>query len=134
MESKQMTNKEKEPEFVKLYIDRIAAFKSISPADTKVLLVMASMADWDNEVRTPASERIEISKATGLGESTIRASIANLVGAGFIHKRAASLYLLDPSYFSKKSWNDIVKQKLSFEMRAKYSVEHGEQISVEVCE
>lgn len=132
--SKTYAVKNDEPEFIKMYCDRLTDFARLSPMCSKVLMALAMRCDYENKVHTSSHERKEIAEAIDSVPDTIRNAIYSLETAGFILKLATSYYELSPKYFVKKAWSEVKQMRKSFELRLRYSSDKGEEVKVYVDE
>ena len=123
-----------EPEFIKMYCDRLTDFKRLSPMCSKVLMALAMRCDYENKVSTNSHDRKQIAEAINTTPDTIRNSIYQLEKAEYMVKLATSYYELSPKYFVKKGWADVKQMRKAFELRIRYSSVHGEEVSVYVDE
>lgn len=124
------SQKTDEPEFIKMYCDRLTDFKRLSPMCSKVLMALAMRCNYENKVSTNTYERKKIAEAIGTTSDTIRNSIYQLEKAGFMLKLATGYYELSPKYFVKKAWHEVKEMRKSFELRLRYSSENGEEVLV----
>lgn len=122
--------KSDEPEFIKMYCDRLTDFARLSPMCSKVLMALAMRCDYENKVSTSTHERKRIAEAIDTTPDTIRNSIYQLEKAGFVLKLATAYYELSPKYFVKKAWTEVKQMRKSFELRLRYSSEKGEEVLV----
>lgn len=132
--SKVYSIKTDEPEFIKMYCDRLTDFKRLSPMCSKVLMALAMRCDYENKVATGSFERKKIAEAIDTTPDTIRNSIYQLEKAGFMIKLATSYYELSPVYFVKKAWSEVKQMRKAFELRLRYSSDKGEEVSVYIDE
>lgn len=123
-----------EPEFIKMYCDRLTDFKRLSPMCSKVLMALAMRCDYENKISTGSYDRKQIANAIDTTPDTIRNSIYQLEKAGFVLKLATSYYELSPKYFVKKAWAEVKQMRKAFELRLRYSSDKGEEVSVYVDE
>lgn len=130
--SKTYAIKNDEPEFIKMYCDRLTDFARLSPICSKVLMALAMRCDYENMVYTNSFERKRIAEAIDSVPDTIRNAVYQLASAGFILKVATSYYELSPKYFVKKAWSEVKQMRKSFELRLRYSSDNGEEVYVYV--
>lgn len=127
-----------EPTYIKMYCEDIGFYGGLSPMEAKVLFALAMMADFDNEVRASKYDREKIAELLNKGleegkgttAESVRFCIGGLVKARFLAKKATGLYILNPDYFSRKSWAKTRETKSTFEMHIRYSPENGRQTKI----
>ena len=103
---------EKEPNYVKMYIDDISKLKNIPPSSNEVLNVLVRNMSYGNIVVMIKPIKDRIMEHTGLSLNTINKSIDNLYKAGILIRQSRGVYLVDPTLFAKGKWEDIKKLRL----------------------
>jgi len=129
----------REPHYIKLYCQDIGLIGGLSPMAAKVLFMLAINANYDNEVMTAKSHREAfaeaINKSAEEGQrktsaESIRFVIGQLCEKDFIRKKSTGLHVLNPSYFARKSFKDVIDMQRSFSLHLKYSSENGREAIV----
>mgnify|MGYP005856741455 CR=1 FL=1 len=103
---------EKEPNYVKMYIEDIGKLKNIPPSSNDVLGVLVRNMSYGNIVVMIKPIKDKIKEETNLSINTINKSIQNLYKAGILIRQSRSVYLVDPTLFAKGKWEDIKKLRL----------------------
>jgi hypothetical protein len=103
---------EKEPNYVKMYIEDIGKLKNIPQSANEVLNVLVRNMSYGNMVVMIKPIKELIKEETGLKMNTINKSIQNLYKAGILIRRSRSVYIVDPTLFAKGKWEDIKKLRL----------------------
>lgn len=127
-----------EPPYVKMYCDDIGFYGGLSPMESKVLFALAMSCNYENEVRGTKHDRQIIADFLNEGREdgqktsaeSVRFCIGGLIKAGFLAKKATGLYILNPDYFSRKSWVRTRETKATFEMHVRYSPESGREMKI----
>lgn len=112
---------EKEPEYVKLYIDDISRLKGIPEAENDVLHQLVANMSYNNIICTikplkmMMAQNIKKKDGTPQSLSFIDKACSNLAKHGVIHRVARGVYMVDPELFAKGKWQDIKKLRLMVE-------------------
>lgn len=123
IESKQY-KVEKEPTFVKMYVDDIGKVLNLTDKQRQMVMRMACMMGYDGIIpltgplKTAMMEQLGI-KSKSLFDRRIKAlkddEILLPVVNPYTGKVSRGLYCINPKYFAKGSWKDIKKLRLSIE-------------------
>lgn len=104
---------DREPDFVKLYVDDIRHLYNIS--NTDILLAFVRKMNYDNEIALNASIKRDISNALGTTVSNIDKMISKYVQKDILIRKDRGLFLVNPYLFGRGKWQDIRKIRLSIE-------------------
>ena len=110
---------ESEPDFIKLYLNRIAKIQGLNNSQASILFEISKQMPWANEIdqyiilNAFAKEKI----ATRIGVKTqyVSDSISKLVKEGMLIRTGSSrsaAYIINPIYVAKGRWDDIKKLQL----------------------
>jgi hypothetical protein len=122
-----------EPPFVKMYIDDLCALKSVPGSLKDVLTLMLRRLDYEGYVTL--SQRIRNSICTELSilQTTLSNRLSKLIKTDLIRRTGNNEFKVNPHYFARGSWRDIVEQRKAFTMTTTYSGA-GRSVSVETIE
>lgn len=110
-----------EPPYVKMYIDDICDIVN-APASLKPLLILAlRKLDYDGYISLSTRYRRQMCESLGIKDGTLRNRLNMLVKHGFFKSVGGSEYKVNPYYFARGDWKNIVEQRRDFELKIRYS-------------
>ncbi len=104
---------DREPDFVKLYVDDIGSLFNLS--NTDILFAFVRKMNYDNEIALNASIKRDISKTLKTTVSNIDKMISKYVKEDILIRKDRGLFLVNPYIFGRGKWQDIRKIRLSIE-------------------
>jgi hypothetical protein len=107
---------EKEPPYVKMYINDIGLWQGLSAGETSILYQVSSAVDYDGIVSLSKYHKDKIKKILGVSDGFIRNTLTKLVAKHILLKTEAysGVYKLNPYWFGKGDWKDIIEQRKAF--------------------
>lgn len=119
---------DKEPEYVKVYVDTMLAFQGQNRELTPVIIALGRHMTWANDpseefrctVRTDSFVREDISRVTGLSDPSVLRLIRELKEANILipivkdGKTKRGIYFVNPWVMSRGEWKDIKNLRTSF--------------------
>ena len=123
---------EKEPDFVKIYLDDLSYMKNLPKWVNKILYELLKIMNYENEIILNSSIKERISKKLNLKSNKnavqlINNSISNFVKKGILLQKERGIYIANPKYFGKGAWSDIKRLRL----KVTYS-EKGKDFEAEI--
>lgn len=113
---------EKEPDFIKLYLNDVGMLVGLSPYDQKVFLSLVKHMTYSNLVVLIKPVKEEICNELGIKLNTINKAIDNLKNANLLMKYQGtdgqvkrSCWLVNPYLAAKGTWTDIRSIRLQIE-------------------
>lgn len=114
---------EKEPDYIKLYLDCICTFKGLSTALSPVLIGFCHFMTWaDSEhqkqmVFTNSYVKEQVAQMTGLKIDRVNKALKAIVDAGIFVRvpKKRGVYEVNPFIIAKGSWADIKKLRANFD-------------------
>lgn len=106
---------EREPDYVKLYLDDIVRLKDLPPASAKLLLLIVRNMGYNNIFQAYKPLKMMIIQELGITMNTLNQQISNLKKAGILlpmEEFGRGLYLVDPNLFARGSWKNIKSLRL----------------------
>lgn len=112
----QINRLEKEPPYVKMYINDIGVWQGLSSGETSILYSVSSAVDYDGVVHISTYLKAKIKKQLGVTDGFIRNTIVKLAAKHILLKSGdfKSVYKLNPYWFGKGDWKDIIEQRKAF--------------------
>jgi len=106
---------EKEPSFIKLYLNDICKLNNIPKSSNAVLNELLKHTNYENEIvlNMGIKKRMIVSLDTTI--ATLNNSISKLNKAGIIKKIDSGIYKLTPYIFGKGEWANIKKIRIKWE-------------------
>ena len=98
---------DKEPEFIKLYIQDIGRLNSINGKANEVLLAFISKMGYNNLIPTYKPIKEMIARDLGISLHTVNAAIKSFKKKGLFIPFARGMYIADPELFARGNWKDI---------------------------
>ena len=120
---------ESEPDFIKLYLNRLAKIQGLNNSQSSILFEIAKKMPWandtDQDIVLNSYVKGKIAQKLKLKLQYINNSISNLVKQGMLIKlgsERSAVYTINPLYIAKGKWEDIKKLQL----KISFSAEKGE--------
>ncbi len=110
-----------EPRYVKLYIDDLCLLTAVPSALKNVLLMLLHKLDYDGYVTLSKRYRLSICKELNVTEKTLRNRLNELVSKKLLVNEGINEYLINPNYFARGKWRDVLEQRKNFQLRITYS-------------
>lgn len=98
---------EKEPPYVKIYLEDIGNLNGLNNSEKKVMYEMICSMGYKNIVPAYKPVKQMMADKLGMPYNTLDKSIKEMVKKGILIRKARGLYIMDPSLFGRGSWNDI---------------------------
>jgi len=105
----------KEPPFIKMYLDDIAGLAQISESPKDTLYYILGYADYENLIYLNYALIKKTAESQGVSEKTIRNNLSNLSKSGILIHTDRGTYMLNPFYFAKGEWKNIEKMRLTID-------------------
>ena len=118
---------DREPDYVKLYINDISKILNLPDSVQPLIIQLAKSMTYDGFVYMTKSSRERIGKNLGINEKTIRNRLTFLCSSGILKRVGNAEYEMNPNLFAKGDWPTIYKRRQEFELCIRYK-ENGERI------
>jgi len=106
---------QKEPSFIKLYLNDICKLKSIPKSSNAVLNELLKHTNYNNEIILNMGIKKRIIKNLDTTIATLNNSISKLNKAEIIKKIDSGIYKLNPYIFGKGEWANIKAIRMTWE-------------------
>lgn len=103
-----------EPPYVKLYIDDLTAILQLPTTCKGLIYALIKQLNYDGLITLNASARRRIASSLGIGEPTLRNYITQLQQRGVIKRVDRGEYMMNPQYFARGSWVDVMRQRENY--------------------
>ena len=117
---------EREPDYVKLYLQDIAKLNGLSNADSSFMNSILKRMDYDNEILLVSHTKKKISAEINVKIKTIDKAISVLVKKKILFRIDRGVYRFNPYLFGRGKWKDIKAIRLE----VTYSSKGKELVSV----
>lgn len=108
---------DKEPAFVKMYINDLGSWQGLTKTETDVLYKITSTVDYEGIIQVTTYTKTRICAALGIKPQTFANAISKLVSK-FILQRVENapkqVFTLNPYFFGRGDWKDIIEQRKAF--------------------
>ncbi len=107
---------EKEPPYVKMYINDIGLWQGLSQGETAILYQVSSAVDYDGIVSLSKYHKDKIKNLLNVSDGFIRNTLTKLVAKHILLRTEAytGVFKLNPYWFGKGDWKDIIEQRKAF--------------------
>ncbi len=119
---------EKEPAYIKMYIDDLSRFCNLTDGQRSILLFLAASADYDGIISLTAGRKSRIAMTTGCSAGTISNAITDFCKKDILKRIGGGEYELNPYFFARGQWRQIRERREKFFMTITYSEENGREI------
>lgn len=121
---------DKEPAYMKLYLDDLGLLRQLSKMENLILHEIFKITQFNtNRVILNKFYRDEISKNLEIKDQTIRNAISKLAKLNMLIKQGTGVYILNPNYFAIGDWTVLKGLRMTIEY-----TEHGKKVFVEGIE
>jgi predicted transcriptional regulator len=119
---------EKEPDYVKLYLQDILKIKDLSKGSNAVLMALLRRMTYDNKIILIAAIKREISEELNIKMVTINKAIDSFLKTDIIRRTDRGIYVLNPYLFGRGSWEAVRQIRLTIH----YTAKGGRQLTTEI--
>jgi Firmicute plasmid replication protein (RepL) len=115
MKQSQVFSVEREPDYVKLYVDDVMKLSDIPKSASSVLFAIVRRMSYTNDIALYAPIKREIEAELGIKEVTLKKAIDLFIDKSILFRKARGLYTINPYLFGRGKWEDIKKVRLGVE-------------------
>lgn len=109
-----------EPNYLKLYIDDLGLLNKLSGGETRALIHIAAIANYDGEVVLPLGIKKRIAENAGVKVQSISDMLTKLINKGILKRVDSTIYLLNPDLFARGKWREIRERRKAFQSITTY--------------
>ena len=107
------TEVEREPDYVKLYMDDLFMLMDIPKWANKVLLYFISDLSYDGEIFMNKAIKQRAAKSIGLKYSSVDRAVTILSTKNIFISKARGIYTANPKIFGRGNWSNVKKIRMS---------------------
>lgn len=108
---------DREPDYVKFYIQDIGRIKDITSTQNEVLLAFIRHMGYNNVIPTYKPIKLMVAKDLNISLNTVNKAVSEFSKKGLFIPIARGMYLADPELFGKGKWSDIKSLRLVIEYK-----------------
>ena len=112
---------EREPPYVKMYLDDVTAIMKMQPQISPVLYEVLKLMNFEGFIVITKSQRVRIAEALNINEKTVKNRLTELVKKGVMRRTARCEYEMNPALFAKGDWSNIQKRRDKFKLTVTYN-------------
>lgn len=98
---------QKEPDFIKMYINDICAVKGVTALQTKIFYFMLQNMNYENEVAYGKTSKERFLSEHGTSNASFNNSIKGLIDSGLIGKLGKGEFLVNKKYAVKVPFSKV---------------------------
>lgn len=98
---------DKEPDFVKLYIEDLIKLKNLPSSTNSIMLQFLSFMRYDNTISIHSYEKKAIADKLQIKKVTVDMALTNLCKKSILIRVDKGTYLANPYLFGKGKWEDV---------------------------
>lgn len=107
---------EKEPPYMKLYLDDLALLRKLSKNENLILHEIFKITQYNtNRVILNKFYRTQIAKHLEIKDQSIRNAISKLTKLHILLKEDTGVYILNPNYFGIGDWSSLKGLRMTIE-------------------
>lgn len=103
---------DKEPPYIKMYIDDIARLKELPPGMNKILMELIKGMGYNNVIPAYKPIKMMICRNLGIKIDYLNKAISTFYKKGLLIRLDRGIYLADPELFARGKWEDIKNLRL----------------------
>jgi hypothetical protein len=113
---------EREPNFVKLYIDDLSDLAKLQHSCSELLWELVKRVNYTGTISISAGDKKVIVKELGIKSQSFANNISQLIKKNILFRIDTGMYQLNPYYFAKGAWFEVQKQRIEYiELTMKYT-------------
>jgi len=110
----------KEEDYVKIYIKHINYLNNLPNGIDTIIYALLKRINYDNEIYINNHLKKKIAEEIGLKVSTINMYITKLVNNDILIRIDRGVYILNPIFYGKGKWKDILELRKKLEITIEY--------------
>lgn len=118
---------EREPDYIKLYIQDLLSISGLSKSNNAVLLALLRQMNYNNQMVLIASVKRAIALELGIQLVTVNKAIEAFQREGILIRQDRGVYIANPYLFGRGKWEDIRQIRLTVQYSAT-----GRKMSAEI--
>ena len=123
---------DKEPPYIKMYIDDIARLKDLPPGMNRILLELIKSMGYNNVIPAYKPIKMMICDRLGIKMDYMNKAITKFHKKGLLIRVHRGIYIADPELFARGKWEDIQNLRLSIDYKQDGKKKLSSNLSEEV--
>ena len=119
---------EKEPPYVKVYLEDIGKLNGLNPAEQKLINELVFNMGYNNIVPAYKPIKQAIANKLELSYNTVNEAVKSLHKKGILIRKERGFYIMDPNIFGRGSWKDVKNIRMTID----YNDDGSKTINTEV--
>lgn len=103
---------DREPEYIKLYIQDVGRLKKINGKANDILLAFISKMGYNNIIPTYKPIKMLVANDLNISIHTVNSAIKKFKATGLFIPYVRGMYIADPELFARGKWNNIKNLRL----------------------
>lgn len=103
---------DREPEYIKLYIQDVGRLKKINGKANDILLAFISKMGYNNIIPTYKPIKMFVANDLNISIHTVNSAIKKFKATGLFIPYVRGMYIADPELFARGKWNNIKNLRL----------------------
>lgn len=108
----QVIHVDREPDYVKLYINDLLRLQDIPKSANDILLAIIKRMTYNNDIALFAPVKREIASELNIKEVTVAKAIEMFTNKSILIRKDRGLYVINPYLFGRGKWEEIRKIRL----------------------
>jgi hypothetical protein len=123
-----------EPAYIKFYIDDLSLLNKLTAGETRILLYVASTANYQGETLLPLAIKKRLAANAELSIQAVSNAITKFCTKNILRRLDTGLYELNPELFARGKWREIRERRKAFYTKITYMPEGGRVIETNVID
>ena len=123
-----------EPAYIKLYIEDLGNLCHLTAGETKILLQIAALANYNGIVALPAGIKAEVAAVVGCKPPVVNNALTSFCNQGVLKRTAVGVYELNPDYFARGKWREIRERRKEFYTTTTYRRDGTKEVETNIIE
>lgn len=109
-----------EPPYVKMYINDLCSLIGLHEAQKSLLMLLLRKLDYEGYIVVTGRFKALVCAELNIQDGTFRNRLSALVKSGLLAYSSRTEYRVNPNFFARGNWKDIIEQRKNFEMVVSY--------------
>jgi hypothetical protein len=123
-----------EPAYIKLYIEDLGNLCRLTAGETKILLQITALANYNGIVALPAGIKADVAVIVGCKPPVVNNALTSFCNHGVLKRNGIGVYELNPDYFARGKWREIRERRKEFYTTTTYRRDGTKEVETNVIE
>lgn len=114
---------------MKMYLDDLSNMVGLPRSLHPLLFKLVEKIDYNGEISISSRFRENLCDALKISRQTLRNRINLLTKHGIMVSLGGSDYVVNPKYFARGKWREIIQQRKDFELKIKYKADGTKEVT-----